>query len=361
MSNKFKASPTHWVLIILLLCAAYACYLLITPYLNSIVIAFIISLLIYPLHEKLEQRWANHKNLTAIVSCILLTFVIVIPLLTIFAAIIQQGTHFSESVYKWINNDGLNSLLSHPYVTKAIDFVGQYLPFESINPQQITEKAAKFISQFGSNLVSISASILGDATNFIMNFFLMLFVLFFLLRDNTRIVDSMRHILPLSRSQEDRLLVEIKSVSKSAVMGSFLTAIAQGIVGGFGLWVVGFPGLFWGTMIGAASFIPVGGTALVWVPAAIYLILTGDIGWGLFLIAWGVAVIGSIDNILRPLLMKGAGGMDTLMMFFALIGGIQFFGLIGLIYGPLIFAITIVLFKMYEEEFKSFLSAQDNS
>ena len=114
-------------------------------------------------------------------------------------------------------------------------------------------------------------------------------------------------------------------------------------------------------MIGAASFIPVVGTALIWVPAAAYLFLTGDIGWGIFLVVWGVVVIGSIDNIIRPLLMQGSSGMDTLLIFFSLLGGIQLFGLIGLIYGPLIFAITMVLFKMYEEEFKQFLNMQDNS
>ncbi|HBV75105.1 MULTISPECIES: AI-2E family transporter [Vibrio] len=361
MPNKFKVSSTHWVLIIALLCAAYACYLLITPYLNSIIMAFIISLLIYPLHEKIEQRWPKCRNLTSLLSCLLLTFVIVIPLLAIFAAIIQQGAHFSQTVYAWATDGGIQTLLNHPYVAKGLNIINHYLPFDNINPQEIAQRAAKFISQFGSILVSISASILGDATHFLMNFFLMLFVLFFLLRDNEKLVNSMRHILPLSRSQEDRLLSEIKEVSKSAILGSFLTAIAQALAGGFALWLVGLPGLFWGTMMGAASFIPVVGTALVWVPAAIYLILTGDIGWAIFLIVWGVAVIGSIDNIIRPLLMQSSAGMDTLMIFFALLGGIQLFGLIGLIYGPLIFAITIVLFKMYEEEFKAFLTSQDNN
>ncbi|OEF22628.1 AI-2E family transporter [Vibrio rumoiensis] len=361
MPNKFKISPTHWVLVIALLFAAYACYLLITPYLNSIIMAFIISLLIYPLHEKLEQRWPKHRNTSAFVSCLLLTFVIVIPLLAIFAAIIQQGAHFSQTVYAWATDGGIQTVLNHPYIAKGLSIVNQYLPFDNISPQEIAQRAAKFISQFGSILVSISAGILGDATNFLMNFFLMLFVLFFLLRDNEKLVNGMRHILPLSRSQEDRLLSEIQDVSKSAILGSFLTAIAQAIAGGFALWLVGLPGLFWGTMMGAASFIPVVGTALVWVPAAIYLLLTGDIGWAIFLIVWGVAVIGSIDNIIRPLLMQGSAGMDTLMIFFALLGGIQLFGLIGLIYGPLIFAITMVLFKMYEEEFKAFLTSQDNS
>ncbi|MBD1575308.1 MULTISPECIES: AI-2E family transporter [Vibrio] len=361
MTNRFRMGPTHWVLIVALLFAAYACFLLISPYLNSIVMAFIISLLIYPLHEKLENRWSSCPNSIAFISCLLLTFIIVIPLLAVFAAIIQQGAHFSQTVYAWASDGGIQELLSHPYIAKALHIANQYLPFDNLDPQQIAQRAARFISQFGSVLVSFSAKILGDATGFLANFFLMLFVLFFLLRDRDKLVNGMRHILPLSRSQEDRLLTEVEQVSKSAVLGSFLTAIAQAIAGGFSLWLVGLPGLFWGTMIGAASFIPVVGTALIWVPAAAYLFLTGDIGWGIFLVIWGVTIIGSIDNIIRPLLMQGSAGMDTLLIFFSLLGGIQLFGLIGLIYGPLIFAITMVLFKMYEEEFKHFLNMQDNN
>ncbi|MFV0574352.1 MAG: AI-2E family transporter [Vibrio sp.] len=361
MINRFRMTGTHWVLIIALLAAAYACYLLITPYINSIIMAFIVSLLVSPLHSRLWQRMPNHKNLTAFLSCLLLTVVIVLPLLAIFASIIQQGAHFSQTVYAWATNGGIQEVLNQPYVVKGLALVNHYLPFDNINPQEIAQRAARFISQFGSILVSVSAGILGDATSFIMNVFLMLFVLFFLLRDQEKLVNSIRHILPLSRSQEDRLLQEIEQVSKSAVLGSFLTAVAQGLVGGFAFWLAGLPGLFLGTMLGAASFIPVVGTALVWVPAAIYVFFTGDTTWAIFIMVWGVAVIGSIDNLLRPLLMQGSAGMDTLMIFFALLGGIQLFGLIGLIYGPLIFAITMVLFKMYEEEFKDFLNKQDNS
>ncbi|MGC9491112.1 AI-2E family transporter, partial [Vibrio genomosp. F10] len=340
---------------------AYACYLLIQPYVNSIVMAFIISLLMFPIHDWLETKLPKHKNTVSLLSCIILTFIIVLPLMVVFAAIVQQGSTFSQSTYHWVTHGGINTLFDHPLVVKTLAFANTYLPFDEINPQQIAAKVGQFATSLGSNIVGISAKILGDATSFLMDFFLMLFVLFFLLRDHDKIIRAIRHILPLSRSQEDRLLAEIEQVSKSAVMGSFLTAIAQGIAGGLGMWLAGFPGLFWGTMMGFASFIPVVGTALIWIPATIYLYLTGDTNWAIFLAIWSVAIVGSIDNILRPLLMQGSAGMNTLMIFFSLLGGIQLFGLIGLIYGPLIFAITMVLFTIYEEDFKGFLTKQDNS
>ncbi|KOO05017.1 AI-2E family transporter [Vibrio nereis] len=361
MTDKVKITSNHWVLIAALLAAGFACFLLVEPYVNSIVMAFIISLLMFPIHEWIEQRLPKHKNVASLLSCVILTFIIVVPLLFVFAAIVQQGSAFSQNVYQWVTNGGIQTLFEHPWVVKGLTLINTYLPFDTVNPQEIAQKIAKFATSFGSNLVGISAKILGDATTFLMDFFLMLFVLFFLLRDHDKIISAIRHILPLSRSQEDKLLNEIEQVSKSAVMGSFLTAIAQGIAGGIGMWLAGFPGLFWGTMMGFASFIPVVGTALIWIPAVLYLFLTGDTTWAIFLMVWSVVIVGSIDNLLRPFLMQGSAGMNTLMIFFSLLGGLHLFGLIGLIYGPLVFAVTMVLFKIYEEEFQDFLDRQDQN
>jgi predicted PurR-regulated permease PerM len=361
VNNKPNVTASHWVLIGALIVAAFACYLIIAPYVNSIIMAFILSLLMFPIHGWIEKKLPNYRNTSALLSCLVLTFIIVLPLLAVFGAIVQQGSHFSQNVYLWVSSGGIQDLLDHSFVVRGLDFINNYLPFETLTPEKITQEVTQFATQFGSTLVAISAKILGDATSFLMSFFLMLFVLFFLLRDHDKLISTLRHILPFSRSQEDKLLSEIEAVSKSAVLGSFLTALAQGLAGGFAMWMAGFPGLFWGTMMGFASFIPVVGTALIWVPATLYLFLIGDTAWAIFLLVWCIAVVGSIDNILRPLLMQGSGGMNTMMIFFSLLGGLQLFGLIGLIYGPLVFAITIVLFNIYEEEFKHFLTKQDNS
>ncbi|WCE30232.1 AI-2E family transporter [Vibrio sp. SCSIO 43137] len=361
MSENNKISSSHYVLIVALLTAAYACFLIVQPYVNSIIMAFIISLLMFPVHEWIEKKVQGKPNLASLLSCTVLTFIIVIPLLAVFAAIVQQGSVASQGIYHWVTSGGIEEFFKQPWIVKGVNLANEYLPFDKIEPQKIAEKLGQLASSFGTNLVAISAKILGDATSFVASFLLMLFVLFFLLRDHDKIIRSLRHILPLSRSQEDRLLSEIEQVSKSAVLGSFLTAVAQGVAGGIGMWIVGFPALFWGTMFGFASFIPIVGTALIWIPATAFLLMTGETNWAIFLAIWSMAVVGSIDNVLRPLLMQGSAGMNTLMIFFSLLGGIQLFGLIGLIYGPLIFAIAIVLFNIYEEEFHGFLKSQDKS
>ncbi len=361
MSASPKITSSHWVIVVALLIAAFFCYLLLEPYAHILVLAFILALIMYPLHQHIEAKMPNWRNVASLLSCTLLTVIIVIPLLFVFSAIAQQGVIFSQSLYSWLNQDGFTKIVNAPWVMDSFDFANKYLPFDTITPDTVGQKLTAAASQIGSKVVGKSAMFLGNVTTFLLDFFLMLFVLFFLLRDYHKIIRTLRHVLPLSRSQEDRLLDEIESVSKSAIMGSFLTAIVQGIAGGIGMWIAGFPGLFWGTMMGFASFIPVVGTALIWLPACIYLFFTGETGLTIFLAIWSIALVGSIDNLLRPLLMQGSSGMDTLIIFFSLLGGIHYFGLMGIIYGPLVFAIALVLFNIYENEFKEFLNRQDNS
>ena len=360
MPKPFKVESRHWMLIAALALAAYASYTLIEPYIGPIVMAFIISLLYYPLHLKLDRLMPRSPNLSSVLSCTLLTFIIVIPMLVVFSSIIHQGTTFSKESYTWLTSGGVQEVLAHPYVVKLLSLIEKYSPFEPVDTQVMVQKVAAASSKFGAQLLNVSARLLGDATNFLINFMLMLFVLFFLLRDHDKIVQTIRHVLPLSRSQEDAVLNEVEQVAKSAVLGSFLTALAQGFAGGFAMWMAGFQGLFWGSMMAFASLIPVVGTALIWLPASIYLLLIGKWEWAVFLIGWGAIVVGSIDNFLRPLLMQGSSGMSTLLIFFSIIGGLHVFGLIGLIYGPIIFAVTLVLFKLYEAEFQDFLHHQDH-
>nr|WP_255555646.1 AI-2E family transporter [Enterovibrio paralichthyis] len=341
--------------------AAYACYVLIAPYVGSIVLAFIVSLLFFPLHERIDNKLKSHPNIAATLSCTLLTVMIIIPMIFVAAAILRQGITFFTSAYEWLTSGGAKQILSDPSVQEALKLVDKWLPVESINPQELVTKAASTLSSLSSQMIGMSSQILGDVTGVFVNFLLMLFVLFFLLRDHDKIINTLRHVSPLSRTQEDTLLDEVEKVAKSAVLGSFLTALAQGLVGGFAMWLAGFAGLFWGTMMAFASFIPVVGTALIWLPAAGYLLLTGEWQWAAFLIGWGVLVVGSVDNLLRPLLMQGNSGMNTLLIFFSLIGGLHVYGLMGVIYGPIIFSLTLVLFRMYETEFHSFLEKQDNT
>jgi len=218
----------------------------------------------------------------------------------------------------------------------------------------------KFTSTTGKSILNQGGHIAANITSLTGKFFLMIFTFFFFIRDEKKIFSYILHLIPLQSSQEDQIMTKIKDVAKSALLGTFVTAIAQGAAGGFAFALCGLPGLFWGMTMAFASLIPMVGTALIWVPATLYLIITGhNISAG-FMAIWCIVIVGGLDNFVRPLFMKGGADMSTLLIFFAILGGINCFGLIGLLYGPLIFGLAMVLLYIYNMEFKEFLTRQDN-
>jgi predicted PurR-regulated permease PerM len=360
MQSRFEGGAHRVVLLIFLAVALYGCYWMVKPFLQPIIMAILIGLLAYPAHERLVSLLRGRKTIASLISCLALLLIILLPTLALLVAVLKQGLSYSVVVREWATSENIHQLMADPWLHEAQLRVTQVLPEGALDPDNIRAKALAAAGEMGRQFAGISTSILGSMTRFVVNFLLLLFVLFFVLRDHQKLIAFLYRALPLARSEEETLFDEVQTVTKSALMGSLLTAVAQGFVGGFGLWLAGFPGVFWGAVMAFTSLIPLVGTALIWVPAALYLGFTGELGWAGFLVMWGVVVTGSIDNFLRPLLMQGAS-MSTVVVFFSIIGGLQVFGLIGLIYGPLMFSLALVLFKLYENAFSDFLNSQDNS
>jgi len=360
MKARLDLSSNRVILLIFLGIALYACYWLVKPFLQPIILAILIGWMAFPLHQRLVEALRGRITLASLLTCLALSLVVLLPALALLIAVLKQGISYSVIVRDWATAENIHNLMSHHWVLEVQSRVTRLLPAGALDPDNIRAGALEAASAMGKQFAGISTSILGSLTKFIINFLLLLFALFFVLRDHDKLIAFLHRALPLSNSQEETLFQEVKDVSKSALTGSLLTAVTQGAVGGIGLWFAGFPGVFWGTVMAFTSLIPFVGTALVWLPAALYLLVTGEIEWAVFLVIWGVLVIGSIDNFLRPMFMQGAS-MNTVVVFFSLIGGLQVFGLIGLIYGPLLFSIALVLFKLYENEFADFLDSQDSS
>jgi len=358
----------HYFLMALLGVSLFGCFKIIQPYLGPIILALIFAMVFHPIHAQIEKRLKNRKSLSATISCILLMTAFVIPLFLITAAAIQQGIESARSIIEWVNQGGIEILMQKPFVAALIErFHDKFIQAQKLFPDlklqkmDIAAKMMGFSSWMLSFLTNQATTIIKNLTVMVGNFVLMLFVFFFLIRDYDSIVDGILHLSPLSTSQEQRILSKIKDVSSSALLGTLVTGLAQGSAGGLALWLCDLPGLFWGAVMAFASLIPIVGTALIWIPAAIYLVISGRLGAGLFLAIWCVVVVGMMDNIVRPLFMKGGADMSTALIFFSILGGINLFGLMGILYGPLIFGIALVLLYIYETEFGDFLNHQDRN
>jgi predicted PurR-regulated permease PerM len=350
---KEKLNISHYFLFVLIFASLFLCYKMIDIYLNPIIFGIILAILVNPLYERVLKKLKGKTNLAASILCVLLVVVVMIPCMLLLSAVIRQGIISFNAIDEWVAAGNLQQF---------IKMYEQYLPsagfFKDID---ITATITSISTNSGKLLIQKSGTIVGNISALFMNFGLMIFVFFFVLQNEKKLLDYIFHLIPLSKGHETILIDKVKAVSKSALLGTLVTAAGQGIAGGIAFAICGLPGFFWGAVMSFASLIPVVGTALVWVPAAVYLFIAGSMKSGVFMIIWCVVVVGMIDNFVRPLFMSGSANMSTIVIFFAILGGLNLFGLAGLLYGPLIFSITMVLFYIYELEFSVFLNDQDNN
>lgn len=354
----------HYVLFFLMIIVFLGCFAVIRPYLHPILLAVILGFVMSPVHQKIERFVGGRKNTAAGLSCVLLTLVVVLPLFFIMFAMIRQAVTSFNAISEFIASGRAAALLDHPLAVKAGGMVSHILPdirkfVPDLASVKLDKLAMETTTTLGRNLLNQSGHLVGNIGALIANFGLMLFTFFFVVRDEEIIQDRLLHLIPLTSTQERQIVDKIKEVAKSALLGTFVTAMAQGFAGGLAFFICGLPGLFWGMVMAFASLIPMVGTALIWGPACIYLLISGSPWLALFLLIWSAVVVGGIDNFVRPLFMQGGSDMHTLVIFFSILGGINIFGLMGLLYGPLLFGLALVLIYIYNMEFKEFLSGQD--
>ncbi|MBN1552493.1 AI-2E family transporter [bacterium] len=359
--NYPKLTQAHLFFFLLLFIVLYLAYKVMAPYINTIIMAIILATVLYPMHKRIVKAVKDRRNLAAFITCTILLLLIILPITAIFLALIQQGIHSFTAIQEWLQAGNLDVLMQKPMMKKIMGIIKDYIPDWQSGKFELDQNLISMSRSVGKFLFDQGGYIVGNVTALIAKFFLMIFVFFFMVRDGEKILNGLLHLIPLSKSQEEQIIQKIRAVSRSAILGTFVTALAQGAAGGIAFWISGLPGLFWGTMMAFASLIPLVGTALIWVPAAGYLFLSGHWGYGTFLTVWSILVVGSIDNFLRPMFMQGSAGMSPLLIFFAILGGINYFGLIGILYGPLIFGLAMVLLYIYDLEFDAFLKRQDIS
>jgi predicted PurR-regulated permease PerM len=342
-------------LVVVLLFSLYMTYNILRPFAHTIIFAIILASMFYPLHTWLARLCRGRNSLAALISILVITFVIVLPLLVFSLALISQAVQSINLVNDWIRAGNLQKIMEDTRIVTYTAWLQEHAPFIDLQKLDIQGNILQFSKNFGQFLLSQGANFLGDMLGIVARFFIMMFIIFFLLRDGAAMVERIKYLAPLREDQEDRIIGRIRAVTRSALLGSFLTALGQGISGGIGLSIVGIPGFFWGAMMGFTSLIPLIGTALIWIPAVIYLALLAKWKSMVFLIVWCVLVVGSFDNFLRPYLMKGQAGMSPFYIFLAIIGGVQYFGLAGIIYGPLILTFAMVMLYIYQIEYRDLL------
>lgn len=346
-----KETLNIWILLLAVLFISALFLAMIRQFLMAIVLAGIFSALFHPLYRYFVKLFGRRRSLASITTIALIVSVVLVPLAVLFGIVTAQAIKVGEAVIPWVERqqrdpDAMFNLL-------------QSLPFfEHIEPYRdiITQKAGEVVKSISAFLITGLSSFTLETMNLVVTFVILLYCMFFFLMDGQKLLAKVLYYLPLGDHDERRMLEKFTSVTRATLKGTAVIGILQGGLAGLAFAVAGISSaVFWGTLMAVLSVIPSVGSALVWGPAAIILAVTGHVGKGIGLAAFCAVVVGSLDNLLRPMLVGKDTQMHELMIFFGTLGGIVMFGLPGIILGPIIAALFTTIWDIYGITFQDVL------
>ena len=327
--------------------ALYLCYLLIRPYATPILFASVIAIIFYPLHRRTRQM-VRGRNLSAGISTAATLVLTIVPLTFLLISISREMAELYQSlVTKSADSGGVLAYLLHG-AEKIIAWASSRMGVPSVDVHDIL---ARRLENASAQLVGLGASVVSNAFSFVVKLIIALVILFFLYRDGEKSLARIMAALPMPEDRMSELRTRVTSTVVANFYGGVAVGALQGTLTGLTFWALGIDSpVLWGVVTGFFSLVPVVGSALVWGPAAIVLGLTGHLGKAAILAGVGMAVIGTVDNIVRPLIIHRSVRLHTVFVLFALLGGVQLFGVLGLFVGPVILSVTAALVTMLHED-----------
>lgn len=323
--------------------ALYLCWKILQPFLSEVLWSGVLALLFAPVQRRLAAR-LKRPSLAAALTLLIVLATVIVPVGLVTGALVAEISDFAQNAPA-----RLTAFLNDPQYGGRIQSALDTLDARIGLRQRLTPEALQdYLGSLGQSLVKSTFSIVGGALGALVSLLFILFALFYLLRDGGRFVEDLRGFLPMPPAEGDRLLVRTREIIQASVYGVLVIALIQGLLGGLAFALLGIPSaLLWGVVMTLLSILPMAGSGLVWAPAALVLVAQGHWGKALALGLFGILVIGSIDNFLRPRLVGQKARMHELVIFFSVLGGLKVFGVLGLVLGPVLVAVTSALFGVF--------------
>ncbi len=326
-------------------------FLMIRGFLVALLLAGVFTAMAQPLYRWALRLTRKREAPAAFLTVLAVLILIVGPATGFLTIVVSQAVHVSEAAGPWINQqlsqpDELDKLL------ERLPFADWILPYQD----QIAAKIGEVAQSVGGFLVGRLAAASRGTMSFLLSLFVMLYAMFFFLRTGRATLDKILYYMPLDSDAENRMVVKFVSVSRATLKGTLVIGVVQGALGGVALWVasIGTP-VFWGTVMAVLSIIPGIGPALVWIPATVYLVAVGQLGAAIAFAIWCAAVVGTVDNVLRPRMVGKDTQMPDLLILVSTLGGLILFGAVGIIIGPVVAALFVTVWDIYGEAFKAYL------
>jgi predicted PurR-regulated permease PerM len=329
---------------------AYLVFRIVEPFLAPIAWALFIGFLLQPTQEKLTRFMRGRASASAISLTILVLVLFLGPLTAIAIAFARQATELAGRLQDWVGGPQATTLRE----IDRIPAIGDVLAWLDSNFQITTTQVQAWLVEGGRNLFQQLASYGGvaflGAVGTVLAFTVMLFILFFVIRDGRAMARLGSSLVPLKANQREALATRLASVTRAVVRGTALTSMIQGLLLGIGFAVVGLPApVVFGVLAAVLSVVPFGGTALVWVPALLTLLVQGRYGQAVGILVVGI-IVSSVDNFIKPMLISGGSPLPTLAVFIGVLGGLAAFGLVGLFLGPVVIALVLALIEFTREQ-----------
>ncbi len=345
MSKDSKSPLQDKALLVLIVAVSMAFAWILWPFYGAILWAVILATVFAPVHRRIRAAMPERRNLAALATLLIIVTIVLLPLALTAASLANEASNLYEEVQSGELNFGnfLQEILN-ALPTSATGILRR-LGVADVGDIQ---KGLTALLKEGSQFFATQAVVVGQGTaNFIISLFIMLYLLYFLLRDGGGLSQRIKAAVPLAPEQKRALFDKFAIVIRAMVKGTILVALAQGALGGLIFWLLGIhAAVLWGVVMAFLALLPAVGAAVVWLPVALYLLATGAVWQGVVLIAFGAGVIGLVDNVMRPYLVGKDTRMPDYVVLISTLGGIAIFGLNGFVIGPLIAAMFIAVWDI---------------
>lgn len=335
-----------FILLLALVSVAFGWLLL--PFYGAVFWGTILALIFQPMQRRFEARLNQRRGLAALITLTIILLMVILPVSLLAGALVQEGA----AIYQRMDSGSLDFGGYLQQVINALpDFAQDLLARFGLTDISSVQERVSQLAMSGSQFLATKAFSIGQNTfQFLVSFAIMLYLLFFLLRDGRQVASRIRRAIPLSEGYKQHLISKFTTVIKATVKGNIAVAVVQGTLGGFIFWALGLQGaLLWGVIMAVLSLLPAVGAGLIWGPVAIYFMATGALWQAAVLTAFGAVVIGLADNVLRPILVGKDTKLPDYVVLISTLGGLALFGLNGFVIGPLIAALFIAAWSLYAE------------
>ena len=337
------------VFLLLLALVTVAFFWIISPFFGAVFWAMVLALMFMPVHRRLCALLRGRDTLAALGTLLFCMVIVVVPMIFVVGAMVDEATSFTQR----LRTGEFNPRTYFEQIQNALpgwsrDLLGRFGLF---NAQDVVDKLTAAVVQGGQALTTRALAIGQNTLMLLVNLGIMLYLLFFFLRDGRDLAQTIRRAVPMQRQHTDFLLSKFATVVRATVKGTVVVALVQGMLGGVAFAFLSIHGaVLWGVVMSVLSLLPAIGAALVWAPVAIYLIATGSMIEGLGLAAWGAGVMGMVDNLLRPILVGKETKLPDYLVLLSTIGGLSIFGVNGFLIGPAIAALFVATWALFSHE-----------